>query len=108
MMMGEGRLGDRQIFPASVIARQKTPRVMEVPGKTEPEDFVGLFWERETLRLGPFAFTFEGHSGGDPGVLTFMYQDPTSPRGFVLMFNGEPDSLAGILAVVRLARYLSR
>ena len=108
MMMGDGELEGQQVFPASVILRQKTPRVMNLAGKEEPGDFIGLFWERETLRLGPLKLTFAGHSGGDPGVLTFMYHDPESPRGFVLMFNGEPQGLMGLLAIVRLARHLSR
>ncbi|MEO1640669.1 MAG: serine hydrolase domain-containing protein [Pseudomonadota bacterium] len=107
VMMGDGVLEGAQVFPASVIARQKTPRASDIPGKETPGDFIGLFWERETLSLGPLSATFEGHSGGDPGVITFMYRVPGNPTGIVLMFNGEPDSLPGFLSMVRLLRTLS-
>ena len=38
--------------------------------------------------------------------MTFMYQEPGSPTGFVMMFNGEPDGVFGFYAIVRLALLL--
>ena len=61
----------------------------------------------ELTTVGPIALTLEGHSGGDPGVITFMYRTPDHPTGFVLMFNGEPEGTMGLLAIVRLVRLLA-
>lgn len=107
MYLGNGRLDGAQVIPASVVTMQKTPRVQSIPGKETEGDFIGLFWERETLEVGPIPLTFEGHSGGDPGVVTFMYQEPGSQTGFVMMFNGEPDGTLGLLSIVRLALLLA-
>ena len=99
-------LDGEQVIPAEAVTLQKTPRVAGIPGKEVEGDFIGLFWERETLDIGPMSLTFEGHSGGDPGVMTFMYQEPGSPTGFVMMFNGEPEGVFGFYAIVRLALLL--
>jgi len=107
MMMGDGMLDGEQVFPASVITRQKEQRVSGIPGKDISGDSIGLFWEIETLSLGPLSTTFEGHNGGDPGVITFMYSAIDSPTAFVLMFNGEPEGTGGLLAMVRLLRTLA-
>jgi len=107
VMMGDGVLDGQQVLPAAAVQMQKTPRVADIPGKDTQGDFIGLFWERETLTVGPIALTLEGHSGGDPGVITFMYRTPGHPTGFVLMFNGEPEGTMGLLAIVRMARLLA-
>lgn len=107
VMMGDGILNGARIFPETAVQRQKEPHITAIPGKDVKGDHIGLFWERETLSVGPIALTLEGHSGGDPGVLTFMYRVPDHPTGFVLMFNGEPESLVGTLMVVRLVRLLA-
>ncbi len=107
MYLGDGRLDGAQVIQAAAVTLQKTPRVQGISGKELEGDFIGLFWERETLEVGPIPLSFEGHSGGDPGVVTFMYQEPGSPTGFVLMFNGEPDGTFGFLSIVRLALLLA-
>lgn len=96
-----------QLLPSDAVALQQSPRVSDVPGKELSGDYIGLFWERETLEFGPLALTFVGHSGGDPGVITFMYQVPDNPTAFVLMLNGEPNGTIGLLSLVRLIRLMA-
>lgn len=106
-MLGQGRLDGQQLLNADALTLQQTPRLSGVPGKDSDGDWIGLFWERETQSIGPMKLTFEGHSGGDPGVVTFMYRAPGSDTGFVLMFNSEPRHMGDILEIVRLARLLA-
>jgi len=96
-----------QLLPSDAVALQQSPRVSDIPGKESPGDYVGLFWEGETLEFGPLSLTVVGHSGGDPGVITFMYQVPDNPTAFVLMLNGEPNGTIGLLSLVRLIRLMA-
>ncbi len=106
-LLNEGQWGGEQVLPSEAVALQQKPRVSNVPGKDLPGDHIGLFWERETLELGPLKLTLDGHSGGDPGVVTFMYRVPDNPTAFVLMFNGEPENTLGLLSFVRMIRLLA-
>ncbi|MEM1289433.1 MAG: serine hydrolase domain-containing protein [Pseudomonadota bacterium] len=106
-LLNEGEWEGTELVPSDAVALQQSPRVRDIPGKQASDDYIGLFWERETLEFGPLALTLVGHSGGDPGVVTFMYQVPDNPTAFVLMFNGEPNGIIGLLSVVRLIRLMA-
>lgn len=106
VMMNDGRFEGEQLLPEAVVDLVTTPQVEGLPDLVGEDDFVGLFWTRETLELGPIVMQYEGHSGGDPGLSTFMYRSPDHPTGFVLMFTSDERGLVDVLAMVRLARTL--
>lgn len=106
-LMNGGVWKGAQVLPAEAVALQQQPRVSGIAGKDLPGDYIGLFWERETLALGPLELNLLGHSGGDPGLSTFMYRVPNSQKGFVLMFNAEPSSTFGLLSLARMLRLLA-
>jgi hypothetical protein len=91
----------------AVISLLTEPRVSNIEGLTSAGDKIGLFWNEETLSFGPISLTMLGHNGGDPGVLTLMYQLPNSENGFVVMLNGLPDSTLGEVQLVRIIRLLA-
>ena len=106
-MIGGGQLDGAQVLEADVVERVVTPVIMGLPGMEAEEDFVGLFWTRETLSLGPLSLSLEGHSGGDPGVTTFMYRPKDSETAFVLMINSDSRGLGDVLALVKIMRTLA-
>lgn len=105
-VLGDGVFEGETLLAPSIVERLVTPLVVG-PDGLEQTDFVGLFWTQETLELGPIALQFEGHSGGDPGIITFMYRLPDSPTAFVLMMNGEPRHMRDVIEIFRLIRLLS-
>lgn len=106
-IMNDGALGGEQIFAPEVITLLTTPLIDSVPGMDGPNDKVGLFWTEETLSLGPISLTLRGHSGGDPGVVTFMYRLPDAPTGFVVMMTGAPDSIWDQIRLARIVLLLA-
>ncbi|MEO1796548.1 MAG: serine hydrolase domain-containing protein [Pseudomonadota bacterium] len=85
--MGGGRLNGTEVLPAAAVALQRQKHA--TPTETLSE---GLFWAHETIDLPGLSLAVEGHSGGDPGLITMMYRIAGSDRGFVLMVNGYRDS----------------
>lgn len=106
-VMADGRFGDRQLLAPEVVARLTTPLVRGLDGMEDPDDWVGLFWGHENLSFGPWHFSVDGHSGGDPGVFTLMYHQPGGDRGFVLMMNGGRESVWGLTRLARIANLLA-
>lgn len=106
-VMNDGVFEGRTIFDPAVISLLTEPRVSNIEGLTSAGDKIGLFWNEETLSFGPISLTMLGHNGGDPGVLTLMYQLPNSENGFVVMLNGLPDSTLGEVQLVRIIRLLA-
>lgn len=107
VMLGGGSLEGEEVLAPELVAEVMRPRLKDAPGMTGPGDWIGLFWVRDTLDLAPFSFQFEGHSGGDPGVITFMYRAEGQETAFVLMLNGEPDGTGDLIQLVRIAQLLS-
>lgn len=104
VMMSNGVLDGERLLPEAAIQRQKAPAFTD---KEIAGDYIGMFWERETMEIGPLKMVVEGHSGGDPGVVTFMHTVEGRPNGVVLMLNGAPNNHASLLAIVRMARLLA-
>lgn len=105
--MNEGVFDGQAIFDPAVISLLTTPRASGIEGMENMGDKVGLFWSEETLSFGPINMTMQGHNGGDPGVLTLMYQLPNSENGFVVMMNGLPDGVLGEVQLVRIIKLLA-
>lgn len=106
-MMDRGRLAGAQVLPAQTVDLVTRPWVDDLPGMTANGDFIGLFWTRETLNIGPVSLQLEGHSGEDQGLTVFVYRQPDAPTGFVLMFNSRPRDQRDVFAMMRLVRTLA-
>ena len=96
MYLGQGRLGDEQLFDSEIIARQTTPAY------ESDENSEGLFWAHERIDLPLVQLDVEGHSGGDPGLLTMMYRVTGTDRGFVIMVNGYHETEWTLVQAARL------
>ena len=94
--LGQGRVGDEQLLEADVIARQTTPAY------EGDENSEGLFWAYEKIELPLVTLDVEGHSGGDPGLLTMMYRVAGTDRGFVIMVNGYHETEWTLVQAARL------
>jgi len=100
IVMGDGMFEGRQLWSSEAISILRTPRFTVA----EPEQThqVGLFWSYEKIEFLWFSIDVEGHNGGDPGLMTFMYRDMETGRGAVLMFNGVPEGTRAQIDVARL------
>ncbi len=106
-VMGNGAFEGQDVFDPSVVDLLTEPRAIGLEGMAAASEKVGLFWTEETLSFGPISLTMQGHNGGDPGVLTFMYQVADTQNGFVVMVNGHPDSTLGEVQLVRIIKLLA-
>ena len=107
VVMAEGRFEDDLLVDPDVVALLTEPRASDIAGLEDPDNWIGLFWSEENLSFGPFRATFQGHSGGDPGVLTLMYRTAGTENGFVVMMNGLPEGLWAEVQLVRMVRLLA-
>ncbi|NDJ77542.1 MAG: beta-lactamase family protein, partial [Chloroflexi bacterium] len=78
MVMNGGELDGVRILEQATVDQMLSPQLPDVTGE------FGVFW---TLgEAGPGTI---GHSGGDPGVSTFVYFQPEWGVGVVLLFNSD-------------------
>ncbi|MEM9438692.1 MAG: serine hydrolase domain-containing protein [Pseudomonadota bacterium] len=107
VMMSGGMLDGDRLLSQDAIARQRDISANGLrnmaPGQAE-----GLFWAFESLDFPGLTIPVEGHSGGDPGLLTMMYRIGGTNRGFVLMVNGYRESDWTLLQGGRLIANLAR
>lgn len=105
--MGGGRFEDARLLPADAIQTQTT---LATRGKPGMDDTMadGLFWQAERVSLPTLSLDVVGHSGGDPGVLTMMYQVIGTKRGFVVMVNGMRDDPVTLFHALRLLTAIKR
>jgi CubicO group peptidase (beta-lactamase class C family) len=75
-MMNGGSLNGTQILEAKTLTAMLEPQFPDVP-KDQPQ---GLFW---TFKKGGLI----GHAGGDPGAGSYLYWNPETHIGAVVMFN---------------------
>ncbi|MEM1237181.1 MAG: serine hydrolase domain-containing protein [Pseudomonadota bacterium] len=68
----------------------------------------GLFWAYERWELPLLTLEVEGHSGGDPGLVTMMYRVAATDRGFVIMVNGLKEDTWSLLQAARLLTLIKR
>lgn len=110
-MMGNGRVQGMDLLPARAVALQRDPSARGLPGMgpgMEDIDGQGLFWAYERIELPGLSIPVEGHSGGDPGLLTMMYRVAGTDRGFVIMVNGLSETNWTLLQAGRLLANLAR
>jgi CubicO group peptidase (beta-lactamase class C family) len=75
-MMNGGTLNNTQILETKTLNAMLEPQFPDVP-KDQPQ---GLFW---TFKKGGLI----GHAGGDPGAGSYLYWNPETHIGTVVMFN---------------------
>jgi CubicO group peptidase (beta-lactamase class C family) len=75
-MMNGGTLGNTQILERKTLSAMLEPQFPDVP----KEQAQGLFW---TFKKGGLI----GHAGGDPGAGSYLYWNPDTHIGTVVMFN---------------------
>lgn len=76
VMMNGGTLNNTQILDTKTLAAMLEPQFPDAP-KEQPQ---GLFW---TFKKGGLI----GHAGGDPGAGSYLYWNPDTHIGAVVMFN---------------------
>ena len=102
MLMNKGELNGVKIIEHSSVAKMMTH---QFNAESLPHDFQqinhGLFWEIEKSRL---VDQMEGHSGGDPGVITMMFYIPKYKIGIISFGNTEPGkkNIEGYTAIWKL------
>ena len=106
-VMGGGAFDGDQLVERQVVDLLTGPRIVGLEGLATEDDKVGLFWSEETLSFGIWRQRLEGHSGGDPGVFTMMYRTAGTDTGFVLMMNGEPERVFGLIRLARIVTLLA-
>jgi CubicO group peptidase (beta-lactamase class C family) len=75
-IMNGGQLNSTRILETKTLAAMLEPQFPDAP-KEEPQ---GLFW---TFKKGGLI----GHAGGDPGTGSYLYWNPETHIGAVVMFN---------------------
>ena len=53
------------------------------------EEKIGVFWTFLTLPFEGGLRSLVGHTGGDPGASSYMFFDPESKTGFLIVTNGD-------------------
>lgn len=76
-VIGDGIHEGQRLIQSASIAEMFTP------GVHNPE--YGLFWELEDGLIG--------HSGSDPGATTYMFFDPETRTGIVILLNADDEKL---------------
>ena len=92
IVMGDGAFGGEQIWPPEAVNALSDVISTNDSGESLAN---GLFWAYEQIDFMVFSLNVDGHNGGDPGLVTFMYRDQNTGRGAVMMLNGVPESLRG-------------
>lgn len=83
-----GTLGNSTILSPASVTQMWTPQVPTL----DPTQ--GLNWYQEQIFHSSGSAMLWGHNGGEMGVSTDMYLDPTNNIGIVVLTNGEGDALA--------------
>ncbi|CAB9517708.1 expressed unknown protein [Seminavis robusta] len=52
-------------------------------------DEVGMFWHTREEEFGGVPRTILGHTGGDPGAVSYFYIDPATRTGIFVVSNGD-------------------
>ncbi len=88
-ILNGGTLGSNSILSSASVNEMLTPQVPAL----EPTQ--GLNWYQEELFYngGNNSAMLWGHNGGESGVSTDMYLDPTNNIGICVLTNGEGDAL---------------
>ncbi len=75
------------IDSSRILTSQTVNRMLSPQPEINASLFVkqGLFWYWEGA--------FFGHTGGDPGTIAFMQYNPSTQAGFVVLMNGEDESI---------------
>lgn len=82
-----GTLGTNSILSPSSISQMWTPQIPTI----DPTQ--GLNWYQEEIYHNSGSTWLWGHNGGESGVSTDMYLDPTNKIGICVLTNGEGDAL---------------
>ncbi len=88
MAMIKGYKGESQLLSAAAFQTMMTSQLNQAPlvkTITSAERHYGVFWNI----FGDEGKGDIGHSGSDPGILSFMYFDPDTGTGCVLTTNGD-------------------
>ncbi len=89
MIMNGGELGGVRVISAEGVDRMLQPQLETAPMQ-------GWFWD-----LGSDLPGLIGHTGGDPGVRTFMVFSPETDLGVITLINSSsPDAIQAMLALV--------
>lgn len=88
MYLQDGAFNGQQLLSAGTLNEMLTPQVPAL------EATQGLNWYIEDIFLtGGETVSVWGHNGGESGVSTDMYIDPTNNMGVAVISNGEGDNL---------------
>jgi len=85
-IMNDGTFGKTgaSILQATSVEQMLTPAT----------DDYGIFWEiNESLEYGGKKHLLIGHSGSDPGALSFIYFNPAQDIGIVIVATGDDDEI---------------
>lgn len=107
VQLDEGRLGDREIVPAEVIAQTRVPHT---PIPLTPDDTAPVLRHLAAYGLGWFLYDYRGrlvvtHSGGLPGMTSRVAMVPEEGIGVVVLTNSESPA-SSLLAYDVLDGYL--
>ena len=89
MMMNHGEYNSTHILKESTVDLMLTPQLSYEQG-------IGLIWYQDSLP----GRTLWGHTGGDTGVSTFMFFEPETNIGVIILTNGENQDLYGIMSAL--------
>lgn len=83
-IMNNGRFQDVQLLSPESVEILLNPTIPTLPQH-------GIFWETAVSELSSalFAQSIVGHSGSDPGASTFMYFNPETQLGAVILMNSD-------------------
>jgi CubicO group peptidase (beta-lactamase class C family) len=95
MYMNSGVYDGKRLLGDATVEEMLRP---QFPGRRQH----GLCWHLDMLRITEKKFY--GHTGGDPGVSTFVAFEPLEKTAYIIFCNGRP----GLLKIIALVRRLQR
>jgi CubicO group peptidase (beta-lactamase class C family) len=103
MMMNHGEYNSTRILKESTVDLMLTPQIPSYMMTFPPEQ--GIIWYQNKAISGR---TLWGHSGGDPGVATFMFFEPETNIGVIILTNADgSDSIRILFQAIFFVRILS-
>lgn len=80
MTVMRGYKGEDNILSAASYAEMLSPQM-------KPEHKTGIFWDIKSTSIG--------HSGADPGIITFAYFKKDATRGIIIITNSTDEEMSG-------------
>ncbi len=94
-MMNGGKLNKVKILNESTISKMLTLQI-------EGNNHRGLCWEKFEYKLPNHAISLWGHTGGDPGITTYLLFNPIDKTGVITFQNNATDGTEDIVKRIYL------